>query len=408
MSTAEPTVAFNPLTPGFTENPYEHLAEVRASDPVQEFFGRWALFNYSDVFHLLRDPSLSVEDEKSNILETPRAQQFVQAAREAGRDPERKSMLSTDPPDHTRLRRLVTKAFTPRSIEQLRPAIQDLVDTALDQIEADGGGDVVSQLAFPLPFDVINLMLGMPEADKEQIKAWSGALVKTLDPILTEQEINDAMVAGDRMDDHIDAVIEWKRSNPADDMLSRLIAAEEDGDRLSATELRQQVILLFVAGHETTVNLIGTGIYELMRNPAQLALLRDQPDLEPNAVDELLRYITPVQFSRRIATADIEFSGEVVPARSFVMAILASANRDKNKFGDNADDLDITRPNAGQHVSFGSGTHYCLGASLAKLEAQVAIGSFVRRFPGVRLDGDAEWNGRVNLRGLEKLPIAVK
>jgi len=407
MSSAEPAVAFNPLAPGFMENPYEHLGEVRASAPVQEFFGRWALFNYADVFRLLRDPTLSVEDEKSNILETARVQQFIQAARDAGRDPERKSMLSTDPPDHTRLRRLVTKAFTPRSIEQLRPAIQQLVDEALDAIEAAGGGDVVDQLAFPLPFDVINLMLGMPEADKEQIKEWSGALVKSLDPIVSEEEIHEAMAAGQHMDDHIDAVIEWKRSNLSDDLLSRLIEAEEDGDRLSSEELRQQVTLLFIAGHETTVNLIGTGIYELLRHPDQLALLRDQPELEANAVDELLRYVSPVQFSRRIATTDIEFNGQHVPTRSFIMAILASANRDKDKFGPTADQLDITRTNAGQHVSFGSGTHYCLGASLAKLEAQVAIGSFVRRFPGAHVDGHAEWNGRLTLRGLQKLPVAT-
>ena len=178
--------------------------------------------------------------------------------------------------------------------------MQELVDGILDSMEERGGGDVVGELAFPLPFDVISEMLGMPEADKDLIAGWSGAIVKTLDPIITQEEIQAALDGDRKMNAHVDDVVAWKRANPADDLLTALIAAEEDGDRLSPRELRDQVNLLFVAGHETTVNLIGTGIYEMLRHPDQLALLRDDPTLDVNAVDELLRYVSPVQMSRRI------------------------------------------------------------------------------------------------------------
>ncbi len=409
MTTSDPQpVFFNPLQPGYLDDPYSHQAEIRTAEPVHRIFDRWGLFSYDDCFKLLRDPSLSVEDENSDTIGSERAEQFMAAAAAEGVEFEPdKSMLSTDPPDHTRLRRLVTKAFTPRSIEALRPQVQQLVDVSLDEMEADGTADVVDRLAFTLPFDVINLMLGMPDADKEKIKAWSGAIVKTLDPILTDDEIADAMTASIKMDKHIADVITWKRSNPADDLLTRLIEAEEDGDRLSTKELSAQVSLLFIAGHETTVNLIGTGLYELLRNPEQHELWRTDSSVGANAVDELLRYVSPVQMSRRVATKDIEFGETMIPERSFVLAVLSSANRDPHKFGENADQLDLTRADAGQHVSFGSGAHYCLGASLAKLEAQVALATFIGRFPNATVAAEPQWNGRINLRGLETLPLKL-
>ena len=244
----------------------------------------------------------------------------------------------------------------------------------------------------------------MPAADKIKIRDWSEALVKTLDPIITEDEVRVAYQASKAMNAHLATVIDWKRANPADDLLTKLIEAEEDGDRLSPVELRDQVALLFVAGHETTVNLIGTGVHELLRHPDQLEVWRRNPDIAPNAVDELLRYVSPVQMSRRIATVDLAFGDKVIPSGSFVMAMLASANHDPAKFGPDADQLDLARDGAGQHLAFGSGAHYCLGASLAKLEAQVAIGSFVERFGDATVTG-ASWNGRINLRGLERLDL---
>ncbi len=409
--TETPTEApfYNPLQDGYDADPYTHQSEMRELAPVQQtLVGPWALFRHRDVFELLRDPKLSVSDDSvaPENLETERYQKFEEMFADSDYE-SRQSMLSTDPPDHTRLRRLVSKAFTPRSIEQLRPSIQALVDEALDTMEAEGVTDVIEHLAFPLPFDVITEMLGMPEADQHKIRDWSEALVKTLDPIITDEEIEAAFHAGVNMNTHIEQVIEWKRSNPGDDLLTAMIEAEEDGDRLSSRELRDQVSLLFVAGHETTVNLIGTGLYELLRHPDQLALLADDPSLDANMVDELLRFVAPVQFSRRITTSDHTIDGQVITAGSFVLACLASANRDPELWGPTADELDITRDGAGQHVSFGSGAHYCLGASLAKLEAELAIGSFVRRFPTASIAGDPEWNGRINLRGLSKLPVEV-
>jgi len=397
---------FNPLKPGYMEDPYPHFAEMRDGEPVHlSMIDLWVLFDHDDVFRLLRDPSMSVMDERIEVRDEARLAEMVEAA---GGELERdSSMLNTDLPDHTRLRRLVSKAFTPAAIAALRPRIHELVDETLDRIAADGGGDVVRELAFPLPFDVISEMLGMPEADKERIAAWSGTLVKSLDPMLAIEAFAEIRAASDAMNAHIDGVIEWKRANPGDDLLTALIAAEEDGDSLTPIELRDQVTLLFVAGHETTVNLIGTGIYELLRNPAQAAIWRDDPELDATAVDEMLRFVGPVQFSRRITLADIDFQGVTIPKGMFVLAGLASSNRDPKKWGPTAGDLDVRREGAGQHLSFGSGSHYCLGASLAKLEASIAIGSFLRRFPEAAVSGDVQWNGRINLRGLEHLPVTV-
>ena len=410
MTDIEVSPQFNPLDPGYIENPYPHFAEMRDGDPVHlSMIDLWVLFDYEDVFRLLRDPSLSVMDENIEVRDEARQAELLEAV--GGEFERSTSMLNTDPPDHTRLRRLVSKAFTPGAIEALRPRIQQLVDEALDRIEERGGGDVVQELAFPLPFDVISEMLGMPDSDRgadtAQIAEWSGTLVKSLDPMLAIDAFAEIQAASIAMNEHIDGVIEWKRTNPGNDLLTALIQAEEDGDRLTSTELRDQVTLLFVAGHETTVNLIGTGIYELLRYPEQAAIWRDDPLLDVTAVDEMLRFVSPVQFSRRITLDEIEFQGKTIPKGMFVLAGLASSNHDQAKWGPTADDLDVRREGAGQHLSFGSGSHYCLGASLAKLESSIAISTFLRRFPDASVAGDVEWNGRINLRGLEHLPIRV-
>ncbi len=404
MSAAESQILFNPLEPGYTDNPFPHLAELREGDPVHASpIGRWILFEYDDVFRLLRDRNMSVDDRNVTNFDQDRYDMFVDAADGDTDELLSTSILGIDPPDHTRLRRLVSAAFTPRTIENLRPRIQAMVDQTLEEMAAKGTTDVVADLAFPLPFDVISEMMGMPESDTTAVRDWSEALVKTLDPIITEEEVRASVAAGRAMDAHLEEVIQWKRDNPADDLLSAMIAVEEDGDRMSTRELRDQVKLLFVAGHETTVNLIGTGIAELLARPDQAQLLRDDPDL-PTAVDELLRFVSPVQFSRRVTLAEVEFGGHTIPAGEFVMAGLASANRDEDKWGPNADELDLTRENAGQHVSFGSGIHYCLGASLAKLEGQIAVASFVQRFPNASVV-EARFNGRINLRGLDHLTV---
>ena len=411
MDVTDETGIFNPLAPGYTEDPYSHFAIVRSSAPVQQtLVGPWALFSYDDVFALLRDPELSVDDANSTPDgDDDRQAKFEELLAEFEVDARGdSSILNTDPPDHTRLRKLVSKAFTPRVIESLRDRIQSLVDEALDPMNDSGHGDVVDELAFALPFDVISEMLGMPPGDTLALRGWSEAMVKTLDPIISDDEFREAFVSARKMDAHIEQVIEWKRANPGDDLLTGLIEAEDDGDRLSSIELRDQVTLLFIAGHETTVNLIGTGIFELQRNPEQLATLRDDPSLTQDAIDELLRFIAPVQFSRRIATKDVTYRGLVIPKGSFIFTCLASANRDPDHFGETADQLILDRPNASQHVSFGSGSHYCLGSSLAKLEAEIAIGTFISRFPDAVIEGEPHWNGRMNLRGLKSLPMKVR
>lgn len=398
-------VFFNPLQDGYTEDPWSHFAEMRETEPVHALLtGGYALFRYDDVFTMLRDPDMSVDDRNADFDEEMARAAFLEEFEEYG---EFESILGMDPPDHTRLRRLISKAFTPRTIEALRPRIETMVDETLDRMAEAGTADVVGELAFPLPFDVISEMLGLPEADKNQIRDWSGAIVKTLDPIISEEEMRAAFEANRNIDGYLGEVIEWKRANPADDILTAMIEAEEEGDRMSPKELRDQVNLLFVAGHETTVNLIGTGIRELLDHSDQAAIWRDDPSLDANAVDEMLRWVSPVQFSRRITLHDTEIGGVTIPARSFVQTALGAANRDPDKFGPTADRLDVRRADAGQHVSFGSGIHYCLGSSLAKLEGQVAIGRFLRRFPNATISAPPVWNGRINLRGLDELTVDV-
>jgi len=413
VAPAEP-VFYNPFDPGYAADPYPQFAALREADPVHESpAGPWILFRYHDVLRLLRDPSLSVQDDRAR-REGPRADLFEQVLAEGDHDPDRRhrgerAMLNVDPPDHTRLRRLVSKAFTPRMIEGLRPLIERLVDDALDRVAPTGHMDVIADLAFPLPFTVISELLGMPDGDRDAVRDWSHAIVKTLDPVITEDEVREAFEASDAMTDHITGVLAWKRDQPADDLLTALIRAEEDGDRLSPAELRDQVVLLFIAGHETTVNLIGNGTLALLRHRGQLERWRDDPSLDANAVDELLRYDAPVQFSRRITVAPLDVGERTIPAGIFVLAGLASSNRDPDFWGPTVDDLDLGRETAGQHVSFGSGSHFCLGAALARLEGQVAMGRLIRRFNDLDLaDPGPEWNGRINLRGLDRLPITFR
>ena len=278
----------------------------------------------------------------------------------------------------------MSKAFTPNMVRSLRPRVQELVDGLLAAMADAGEADLIRDLAFPLPFAVISELLGMPDSDRGQLRDWSHTMTATLDPIVTVEQVRAAIEASDHMLEHILAAIAWKRDHPADDLLSALIAAEDDGDVLSEEELLDQIVLLYIAGHETTVNLIGNGTYALLRNRAQLERWQADPGLDTNAVEELLRYDSPVQFSRRIAVADMEIAGHPIAKGSYLMTCLGSANRDEAHWGADAAELDLTRAGAAQHVSFGSGVHHCLGATLARVEAQVAMGSLIRRFPRPR------------------------
>jgi cytochrome P450 len=405
--TEQTAVAYNPFEPGFAENPYPHYRAMREHEPVhQSPFGIWVLFQYDDVLRFLRDPSLSVEDAnaKPTVLD-----QLADDALGSDRDREQgsRAMLNRDLPDHTRLRKLVSKTFTPRRIENLRPRVQELVDDSLDRAAEAGQMELMSDYAFALPFAVISEMLGMPPTDSERLREWSGTLVRSLEPVADPDLMRAILDAATNMRALVLDVIKWKRDNLSDDLLSGLLAAEEHGDMLSDEELLDQVMLLYIAGHETTVNLIGNGTLALLHNPDQLARLRADPSLDGSAVEELLRYDSPVQMSRRITLKDVDVGGKTIEKGVFVVCGLASSNRDEAHWGPTVERLDIGRPNAKEHLSFGGGAHYCLGAALARLEGQVAVGSLVRRFSTIEPTADPEWNGRLNLRGLEKLPLAV-
>jgi cytochrome P450 len=402
---AEPL--FNPFAPGFTDDPYPQYSAVRAQSPVyQHPFGFWLLTRYADVSWLLREPGMSVEDSKvapDSPLQQLRAATYGDYAAPV----DGLSMLDRDPPDHTRLRKLVSKAFTPRAIEALRPRITELVDGMLDEIARARRVDLVDALAFPLPFSVIAEMLGTPPADHERIRELSGTVVRSLEPV-ADPELAAAIIAADaELTGIATEMIAWKRENPASDLLTALINAEDDGDMLGDEELVAQTLLLYIAGHETTVNLISGGMLALLRHPGQLDLLRRDLALVPNAVEELLRYDSPVQASRRITLEPVTLRDVKIPAGAFVMASLGSANRDPDFWGPDADQVRIGRDNARQHVSFGAGHHHCLGASLARLEAGIVFERTLARFPGLALDGDVTWNGRINLRGPARLPVAV-
>jgi cytochrome P450 len=401
-------LSFNPFMPGFTDDPYPHFAALRESRPIEPHpLGFWAMWRYRDVSEVLR-AKMSVEEGR-NSSRGPMAEAYERALAANGFEPTGVvSMLDRDPPDHTRLRKLVSTAFTPRTIAQLEPTVQKLVDEALDAIDDAGSVNLIDALAFPLPFTVISVMMGMPETDSFELREMSSVAVRSLEPVPDEETVSQIVRAQKGLVEVARNAIAWKRNHPADDLLTALINAEDSGDVLSDDELVAQVILLYVAGHETTVNLIGNGTLALLKDRDQLELWRDRPDLDENAVEELLRFDSPVQMTRRVTLEDYDVDGETIPAGTTVIAGLASANRDPEQFGADADRVRVDRDKARQQVSFGAGIHHCLGASLARLEGRLAMSSLLRRFPQIDLDGQPVWNGRINLRGLTTLPVRVR
>lgn len=403
MSETVETPLFDPFAPGFTDDPYPQYARLREQAPAyQHPLGFWILTRYDDVAALLKSGN-SVDDD--NLAEGPMRDLVRSTYQHDGPQLRGSSMLDRDPPDHTRLRRLVAKAFTVRAIEGLRPRVGALVDAMLDDVAGAGEFDLIEALAFPLPFAVITEMLGMPDVDTVRLRELTGTVVRSLEPVVDPDLMARIQAADAELADVAAEAIAWKRRNPGDDLLTALIDAEEDGDQLTDEDLIAQVALLYVAGHETTVNLIGNGVYALLRHPEQYVRLREEPGLAANAVEEMLRYDSPVQSSRRITLAPYRVGDVEIPEGSFVNASLASANRDAAFWGDEADELRIDREGARRHVSFGAGPHHCLGAALARLEGEVALERLVTRFPSLELAGDVRWNGRINLRGLATLPV---
>jgi cytochrome P450 len=398
-------VLFNPLDPNFRIDPYPVYKRLLGEAPVYEMpFGGLAFSRYDDIVAILRDPRSSSNEENSS--------QYEEWVKEHG-EPERLSgarpFLFLDPPDHTRLRGLVNKAFTPRTTERLRPRVVEIVDELLDGVEKKGSLEVIEDLAYPLPVRVICELMGVPAEDHETFRGWSRDLARGLDPqeLMPAEEIERRQATIDQFTEYFTALIEKHRKDPRDDLLSALIAAEEAGDKLSPEELLSTCILLLVAGHETTVNLIGNGTLALLRNPDQLERLRDEPSLAKSAVEEVLRYDPPVQFTGRIALEDMEVGGATLRKGQQSVLLLAAANRDPAAFPD-PDRFDITREN-NHHLAFSFGAHYCVGAPLARLEGEIALGALVRRFDKLSLRIDQPpYKENIVLRGLSELPVGFE
>ncbi|MEY2565858.1 MAG: hypothetical protein QOE35_387 [Actinomycetota bacterium] len=397
-------LAFNPFDPAFKADPYPTYARLRAEDPVHESpLGFLVLTRYADCTTLLRDPKASSDDTKS-----PMFRELVESNEIDPELAERRPFLFMDPPDHTRLRGLVSKAFTPRSIEQLRARAQELAAELVGAMEGKDTVDVIADLAYPLPLTIISDMLGVPREDEARFRSWSHALARSLDPdfLLPPEAVAAREQAIDEFADYFRELIDDRKVSPRDDMLTRLVQAEEAGDKLSENELISTCILLLVAGHETTVNLIANGVLALARHPDQRARLRENPDLAKSAIEEILRYDPPVQMTGRLATEDIELPSMTLAKDAFAITLVGAANHDEEQFP-RADDFDITRtPNA--HIAFSLGHHFCLGASLARMEGQVAINAFVQRHPRFEVAADLlTYKDNLVLRGLTALPVAL-
>jgi cytochrome P450 len=393
-------ILFNPMDPEFVADPYPMYHRLRAEDPVHHSpLGFWVLTRYPDVLAMLRDPRLTKEPIAAFVA----ARFGVAVPPGLGL-----SMLDRDPPDHTRLRGLVSKAFTPRALERLRPEIQQIVDGLLDEARGRGSMDLIEEFAYPLPVRVICEMLGVPVKDHERFKGWGLDIARGLDAIMLppDSPVGQRSVSGRRaLAAYFRELIAERRAAPRDDMLSALIAAEEAGDKLNEEELLATCILLLVAGHETTVNLIGNGTLALLRHPAELQKLRDNPGLIGSAVEELLRFDGPVQRTARIPSEDITIGGQTIGKGEMVMPFLGAADRDPTQFPD-PDRLDITRSD-NRHIAFGMGIHFCLGAPLARMEGQIAINTLLARLPRLTLATDQpRFRQSLTLRGLEALPVS--
>jgi cytochrome P450 len=391
--------------PSFLANPYPVFRLLRASAPVFKGpLGRWFLTGYGDTALMLRDRRFGKDYTDPEAL----ARRFGPTALQEPAVVElTHMMLMRDPPDHTRLRSLVTKAFTARRVEALRERIQDLTDRLLDKVSPRGHMDAISDLAFPLPVLVICELLGIPEPDRERFVTGSASGAALLNPTPpTRAELDKANAGTMESGAYFEALFEQRRRDPQDDLITQLVQAEEAGDRLTTEELRANVSLLFAAGHETTVNLIGNGLFTVLRHPAQWRALLDDPGLVPNAIEEILRFESPVQTVGRTVAEPVELHGVALRKHDIVVSLIGAANRDPAIF-EEPERFDVTRKDL-RPLSFGGGIHFCLGAQLARIEAAVVFASVLQRLPNLRLvDPDhPKWRPSFVLRGLMDLPVA--
>jgi cytochrome P450 len=394
---------------GGLENPFAIYALLRAVRPVMKMPiegydgpGVWFLTRYQDVHSTLRDPRFSVDRLRAPIIRDnlerlpPFLRQSVQSVR---------SMLNMDPPDHTRVRKLVNKAFTPRRIESLRAHIETIVDELLAPVMKAGQMDVIDALAAPLPAIVIAELLGVPAEDHRQFKSWASEIVASLGQPTAGDRRSDALPAMQKLFGYLSGIIADRRREPRDDLISAMVQAQEEEDALSDMELLATSNLLLIAGHETTTNLIGNGLLALLREPDELARLRADAALLPTAIEEMLRFDGPVQATVRVAREDFEIDGNQIPEGSLLLVGIGAANHDPAVFNE-PERLDVGRdPNP--HLAFGFGAHFCLGAPLARLEGQIAFRMLLERFPNMTLATETpQYRSNPVLRGLVSLPIS--
>jgi cytochrome P450 len=395
------------LTPEGVADPYPIYARFRSRHPVywDSQMQRWVITNYADVVRALTDIrfcAMEMWTEKLSRLPAFHERLLAPIFQSISRQ-----MLLLDPPDHTRIRGLVHRAFTPRTIGDMRPRIQELVDGLLDDVAPEGRMEVNRDLALPLPAIVISEILGVPPDDRIMFQRWSEDFAAVISgPPLPDQDT--LHLSGVRnLVAYLRGVVEAHRRQPRDDLLQTLVDAEQEGDRLSEDELLANAVLLIAAGHITTTRLIANGIFMLLRQPQALELLVADPSLITGAVEETLRFESPIQATIRRLSHDVDVAGNRLRAGQIVQLHLGAANRDPKQF-DNPNAFDVTRPD-NHHVAFGQGVHFCLGAVLARLESQIAISSVLARFPDMRLHGDPpEWEMRLVTRGLQSLQLTLK
>ncbi|MCD0485379.1 cytochrome P450 [Streptacidiphilus sp. ASG 303] len=400
-------LGFDPWSPAFVAHPYDVYARLREQAPVSRYepTGQWLVSRHADVSALLRDRRLG-----RTYLHRFGHEEFGRTPPPPEHEPfhtlNGHGLLDLEPPDHTRIRRLVSKAFTPRMVESLRPTVRRLAEELAAGLVADGGGDLVARVAEPLPVAVIAEMLGVPEADRGLLRPWSEAITGMFELNPSEEAAARAVRASTEFSDYLRALAAERRRNPGGDLVSALVAAHDEGDRLSEQELVSTCVLLLNAGHEATVNTTANGWWALLRHPDRLAQLRADPErLLPTAVEELMRYDTPLQMFERWVLDDIEVAGVRIPRGSEVALLFGSANRDPARFAD-PDRLDLARAD-NPHISFGAGIHFCLGAPLARLELAESFGAVLRAAPRLSPVREPQWRPGYVIRGLAELPVEV-
>lgn len=396
---------FDPLSPAFRNNPYPTYEMLRASSPIlyAEDLNMWFISAYEDVSTLLRDHRFG-----RSIDHVLTREQRGLPPKPAHLAPFNKlsehSMFDKEPPDHTRLRSLVHKAFTPRRVENLRGQIQTITDQLLDAVQERGTMDMLADFAVPLPVTVIAELLGIPESDRHLLRPWSQDIVTMYELDHTQEQEHRAIQAAVEFSAYLRDLARERREHPQDDLITALALVQEEGDRLTEDELVATCVLLLNAGHEATVNVIGNGMFALLSNPDQFDLLKRQPDAVPTAVEEMMRYDTPLQLFRRWVLEDVTYKGHQFKQGTEIALLFGSANRDPARF-DNPDVLDVTRRD-NPHISFSLGIHYCLGAPLARLELQIAVATLLRRMPNLRLVEPPQYRDSVVIRGLRELKVA--